>query len=74
MFAAKRGVLRLWPEGSLALGSPTGWLATGVFAAVSLAVSWAVASLSWRWLEQAFGRALRQRLGQFRPAPPGLPA
>ncbi len=66
MFGAKRAVLRLWPEGQ---GS---WTATLVFAAVSLGLSWALSSLSWRWLEQAFGRALRRRLGLVRPAPRAL--
>lgn len=68
MFATKRAVLRLWPEGQ---GS---WVPTLVFATVSLALSWLLASLSWRWLEQAFGRALRQRLGLIRPAPRALAA
>ena len=66
MFATKRVMLRLWPEGQ---GS---WTATLTFAVVSLALSWALSSLSWRWVEQAFGRALRKRLGLFRPKPRGL--
>lgn len=61
MFGAKRAVLRLWPD---AQGS---WSATLVFAAVSLVLSWALSSLSWRWLEQALGRWLRHRV-----AAPGL--
>lgn len=66
MFAAKRIVLRVWPDGQ---GS---WTATFVFAALSLVLSWALASLSWHWLEQAFGRALRRRLGLVRSAPRAL--
>lgn len=66
MFAAKRAVLRVWPDGQ---GS---WTATLVFAVLSLALSWALADLSWRWLEQAFGRALRRRMGLVRPAPRAL--
>ncbi|WP_425259332.1 acyltransferase family protein [Rubrivivax sp. RP6-9] len=61
MFAAKRAVLRLWPDGA---GQ---WPATLLFAAVSLALSWWLASLSWRWMEQAFGGWLRARLGLLRP-------
>jgi peptidoglycan/LPS O-acetylase OafA/YrhL len=53
MFAVKRGVLRLWPDGA------GHWGPALVFAALSLALSWWVSALSWRWVEQAFGRRLR---------------
>lgn len=66
MFVTKRLTLRLWPEGG---GT---WAATLLFAAASLALSWWLASLSWRWVEQSFGRWLRQRLGLVRPRPAGL--
>jgi peptidoglycan/LPS O-acetylase OafA/YrhL len=67
MFGVKRAVLRLWPD---AAGS---WGPVLVFGAVSLALSWWVSAWSWRWMEQAFGRWLRERLA-LRPTRPARAA
>jgi peptidoglycan/LPS O-acetylase OafA/YrhL len=68
MFVTKRVTLRLLPDGA---GT---WAATLLFGLASLALSWWLAALSWRWVEQAFSRWLRQRLGLVRPRPAALAA
>ena len=61
MFGVKRVVLRLWPDGA------GHWGPALLFAALSLALSWWISSFSWRWMEQAFGRWLRERWFALRP-------
>jgi peptidoglycan/LPS O-acetylase OafA/YrhL len=66
MFAAKRAL------SLLAADSLGRWAATLLFAALSLSLSWLLAALSWRWVEQGLGRTLRQRLGRVKPRRVGL--
>ena len=68
MFGVKRGVLRLWPDGA------GHWGPALLFGALSLALSWWVSALSWRWVEQAFGRRLRAAFSSAAPGSPPRPA
>jgi peptidoglycan/LPS O-acetylase OafA/YrhL len=68
MFAVKRGVLRLWPDGA------GHWGPALLFAALSLVLSWWISAASWRWVEQAFGRRLRALFSSAASGPPSRPA